>query len=60
MDRHANLFAACVGTGLQLLVLALCIFLLSLIGWFMPHNRGEVLSAIVVLFCFTSGTAGRS
>ena len=43
-----SLFSACVGTGTQILVMAMAIFMLSLIGLFYPYNRGSLLSACVV------------
>lgn len=43
-----SLFSACVGTGTQILVMALAIFMLSLVGVFYPYNRGALLSACVV------------
>ena len=43
-----SLFSACVGTGTQILVMAIAIFMLSLVGVFYPYNRGALLSACVV------------
>ena len=45
---HLNLFAACVGTGTQILTMAVAIFALALIGVFYPYNRGALLTACVV------------
>ena len=56
--RATSLFCAVVGTGTQLLVLALCVFALALVGAFYPYNRGALLTACVVLFALTSGVAG--
>lgn len=53
-----SLFAAVVGTGSQLLVLALSIFALALVGAFYPYNRGGLLAALVVLYALTAGVAG--
>jgi hypothetical protein len=55
---HASLFAAVVGTGTQLLVLAMCVFALALVGVFYPYNRGGLLAALVVLYALTAGVAG--
>jgi hypothetical protein len=55
---NSSLFAACVGTGTQVLVMATCIFLLSLVGVFYPYNRGAMLTACVVLYALTAGVAG--
>ena len=43
-----SLFSACVGTGTQILVMAIAIFMMSLVGVFYPYNRGALLSACVV------------
>jgi hypothetical protein len=43
-----NLFAACVGTGTQILTMAVAIFALALVGVFYPYNRGALLTACVV------------
>ena len=55
---HINLFAACLGVGTQVLVIAMCVFGLSLVGAFYPYNRGAMLSACVVLYALTAGIAG--
>ena len=43
-----SLLSACVGTGTQILVMAIAIFMLALVGVFYPYNRGALLSACVV------------
>jgi len=43
-----NLFSACVGTGTQILAMAVAIFALALVGVFYPYNRGALLTACVV------------
>ena len=45
---HLNLFAACVGTGTQILTMAIIVFALALIGVFYPYNRGALLTTFVV------------
>lgn len=45
---HLNFFAACVGTGTQILTMAVAIFALALVGVFYPYNRGALLTACVV------------
>jgi hypothetical protein len=55
---HINLFAACLGVGTQVLVIAMAVFGLSLVGAFYPYNRGAMLSACVVLYALTAGVAG--
>lgn len=47
-----------VGIGTQVLVIALCVFMLSLVGMFYPYNRGAMLSACVVLYALTAGISG--
>lgn len=46
--QHLSLFCACVGTGTQILTMAVCIFALALVGVFYPYNRGALLTACVV------------
>lgn len=41
-----------------MLVIALCVFMLSLVGMFYPYNRGTMLSACVVLYALTAGISG--
>jgi hypothetical protein len=55
---NINLFSAMVGSGTQVLVIALCVFMLSLVGIFYPYNRGAMLSACVVLYALTAGISG--
>jgi hypothetical protein len=56
--RYKSVFAACCGTGVQLLTMSLALFTLAVAGSFLPYNRGEMLSALVLLYCFTAGIAG--
>eukprot|EP00271_Cylindrocystis_brebissonii_P004202 TRINITY_DN157_c0_g2_i2.p1 TRINITY_DN157_c0_g2~~TRINITY_DN157_c0_g2_i2.p1 ORF type:complete len:611 (-),score=90.12 TRINITY_DN157_c0_g2_i2:1534-3366(-) len=51
-------FSAVIGTGTQLLVLALFIFGLAQIGVFYPYNRGALYTAYIVLYALTAGIAG--
>ena len=53
-----SLFAAFLGTGTQLLLLSLCIFVLALVGAFYPYNRGALFTALIALYALTSGVAG--
>ena len=52
------LFCAFVGTGAQLLFLALSIFGLALVGVFYPYNRGALFSALIFLYALTACIAG--
>lgn len=59
LPRHLMLFCAALGTGTQLLVMAVSILLLSLIGTLYPTgNRGVLYTAAVSLYALTSGVAG--
>lgn len=49
---HLSLFCACVGTGSQILTMAVCIFALALVGVFYPYNRGALLTSCVVRIPF--------
>ena len=55
---HKSLFCAFVGTGAQLLFLALSIFALALVGVFYPYNRGALFSALIFLYALTACIAG--
>lgn len=56
--RHKSLFSAVIGSGTQLLTLAMFIFLLALVGMFYPYNRGALFTALVVIYALTSCIAG--
>ncbi|XP_039134869.1 transmembrane 9 superfamily member 2-like [Dioscorea cayenensis subsp. rotundata] len=56
--QHKSLFSAVIGSGTQLLALAIFIFLLALVGVFYPYNRGALFTALVVIYALTSGIAG--
>ncbi|KAI5069312.1 hypothetical protein GOP47_0015613 [Adiantum capillus-veneris] len=55
---HKSLFCAVLGSGTQLLTLAIFIFVLALVGVFYPYNRGALFSALVIIYALTSGIAG--
>lgn len=57
---YKSLFCAVLGSGTQLLALALSIFVLALVGVFYPYNRGALYSALVIIYALTSGIAGYS
>lgn len=57
---HKSLFCGVLGSGTQLLALAMCIFMLALVGVFYPYNRGALYTALVVIYALTSGIAGYS
>uniref|UniRef100_A0A1D1XZ19 Transmembrane 9 superfamily member n=1 Tax=Anthurium amnicola TaxID=1678845 RepID=A0A1D1XZ19_9ARAE len=56
--KYKSLFSAVLGSGTQLLALAIFIFLLALVGVFYPYNRGAFFTALVVIYALTSGIAG--
>jgi hypothetical protein len=55
---HKSLFSAVLGSGTQLLALAIFIFMLALVCVFYPYNRGALYTALVVIYALTSGIAG--
>lgn len=55
---HKSLFCAVLGSGAQLLALAVFIFMLALVGVFYPYNRGSLYTALVLIYALTSGIAG--
>uniref|UniRef100_A0A0D6QSK4 Transmembrane 9 superfamily member n=1 Tax=Araucaria cunninghamii TaxID=56994 RepID=A0A0D6QSK4_ARACU len=55
---HKSLFSAVLGSGTQLLALAMFIFTLALVGVFYPYNRGALYTALVIIYALTSGIAG--
>lgn len=56
--KYKSFFAAALGCGSQLFILAVFIFLLALVGVFYPYNRGALFTALVVIYALTSGIAG--
>ncbi|KAI6677239.1 hypothetical protein NL676_038035 [Syzygium grande] len=56
--KHRSLFAAALGSGAQLCIIATFTLLLGLLGVFYPFNRGNSFIAFIVLYTMTSGFAG--
>ncbi|KAK1303539.1 hypothetical protein QJS10_CPB11g00089 [Acorus calamus] len=56
--QNKSLFSAVLGSGTQLLAIAIFIFILALVGVFYPYNRGALFTALVVIYALTSGIAG--
>jgi len=54
------LFSSIVGTGTQILTVIVSIFLLALVGFFYPYDRGTLLAAGVFIYALTAGIAGFS
>ncbi|BDA41200.1 Transmembrane 9 superfamily member 3 [Coccomyxa sp. Obi] len=55
---NKNLFCALIGSGYQLVALAIFIFGLACVGVFYPYNRGGLYTALIVLYALTAGIAG--
>eukprot|EP00271_Cylindrocystis_brebissonii_P004204 TRINITY_DN157_c0_g4_i1.p1 TRINITY_DN157_c0_g4~~TRINITY_DN157_c0_g4_i1.p1 ORF type:complete len:623 (-),score=109.05 TRINITY_DN157_c0_g4_i1:707-2470(-) len=56
--KGKSFFCAVLGSGTQLLFLAIFIFMLALVGVFYPYNRGGLYTALVSIYVLTSGIAG--
>ncbi|KAL4196031.1 hypothetical protein AMTRI_Chr04g181310 [Amborella trichopoda] len=56
--KHKSWFAAILGSGTQLLALAIFIFILGLVGVFYPYNKGVLSTALIVIYALTSSIAG--
>ncbi|KAL5716841.1 hypothetical protein ACHQM5_009957 [Ranunculus cassubicifolius] len=55
---HTSLFCAVMGSGIQLLTMVFCIFILSFMGVIYPYNRGALYTSLVVMYALTSLIAG--
>ncbi|KAL5570845.1 hypothetical protein UlMin_020442 [Ulmus minor] len=55
---NKSLLAAALGSGSQLLALAIFILILGLVGAFDPYNQGCLLIAFVSIYTITFGIAG--
>lgn len=47
-------FAALVGSGVQLLLMTFATLIFALLGFLSPANRGSLVTAFVLLFVFLS------
>ena len=60
---HTSLLAAFVGTGVQLLGMAMVTMLFALLGFLSPANRGGLMTAMLMMFVamglFAGYAAGR-
>jgi len=56
--QYPAVFCAAVGTGVQLIVASLFLFVLALMGVVSTTKRGSVLAAIIVLYCLSSFVGG--
>ncbi|KAJ8641512.1 hypothetical protein MRB53_018206 [Persea americana] len=55
---YKSLLCGVLGTGVQLLILVLFIFVLAFMGAFYPHNRGAIFSSLFIVYALTSVVAG--
>ncbi|XP_060573634.1 transmembrane 9 superfamily member 1-like [Ruditapes philippinarum] len=55
---HKNLFCAILGVGMQFLTLATGIIIMAMLGMFNVHRHGQINSAGVILYAFTSCISG--
>ncbi|XP_019176777.1 PREDICTED: transmembrane 9 superfamily member 3-like isoform X2 [Ipomoea nil] len=56
--QHKSLFAAALGSGTHLLLVAVSIFILSLVGVFQPYDRGVLLRTLIIIYAITFGISG--
>jgi transmembrane 9 superfamily protein 2/4 len=56
--RFPMVFAALVGSGVQLLLMTFATLAFALLGFLSPANRGSLVTAFVLLFVFLSSFAG--
>lgn len=57
-EKSLMLLCSALGTGTQLLVMAIVLLSLSLVGTFYPGNRGALNTAAIVLYAITAGIGG--
>ncbi|KAH3748749.1 hypothetical protein DPMN_183199 [Dreissena polymorpha] len=55
---NKNLFCAILGVGMQFLTLATGIMLMAMLGLFNVHHHGQINSAGIILYAFTSCISG--
>ncbi|KAF6017703.1 TM9SF1 [Bugula neritina] len=56
--KQKSLFCAVLGVGSQFLTVATGCLLLALLGTFNVHKHGQLNTAAIILYAFTSGVAG--
>jgi len=56
--QYPAFFCSAIGTGFQLIVASMSLFVLALLGVVSTTKRGSVLAAIIVLYCLTSIVGG--
>ena len=50
--KNLIVLSACVGTGAELLVMLIISLFISVLGFFYPENRGNLLNYMIIIFCF--------
>eukprot|EP00892_Ulva_mutabilis_P005551 jgi/Ulvmu1/3368/UM156_0025.1 len=58
LPKRINLLCAIIGSGFQILVLTLAVFLLVMLGGYSPTNRGAIIASSILLYAFTASIAG--
>nr|GMD21801.1 transmembrane 9 superfamily member 3 isoform X1 [Ipomoea batatas] len=56
--QHKSLFAAALGSGTHLLLVAVSILILALVGVFQPFDRGVLLRTLIIIYAITFGISG--
>ena len=56
--RHPRLFAAVIGTGIQIFFMAFITIFVAMLGMLSPSSRGALMTAAIMLFVFMGLIAG--
>lgn len=56
--RHPRLFAAVMGTGIQIFLMAFITIFVAMLGMLSPSSRGALMTAAIMLFVFMGLIAG--
>lgn len=52
------MLAVFVGSGVQIVMMALCVMLFAILGFLSPANRGGLMTALLLLYVFNGSFAG--
>lgn len=58
LPKRVNLLCAIIGSGFQILVLTLAVFILVMLGGYSPTNRGAIIASSILLYAFTASISG--
>jgi len=58
LPKRINLLCAIIGSGFQILVLTLAVFILVMLGGYSPTNRGAIIASSILLYAFTASISG--